>query len=44
MSTYANYNKASRLYDNQRRAVGADVMVAMLQFYSGKELKVIILV
>ncbi|XP_053406516.1 uncharacterized protein LOC123546167 [Mercenaria mercenaria] len=39
MSTYEDYNKASRRYDDQRAAVGSDVMAAMLQFYIGKKLQ-----
>lgn len=40
MSTYQDYDAASRLYDYQRSGVGADVMAAMIQFHSGKQLKV----
>ncbi|XP_045194276.2 malonyl-[acyl-carrier protein] O-methyltransferase-like isoform X4 [Mercenaria mercenaria] len=39
MSKYEDYNSASRNYDNQRFAMGSDVMAAMIQFHCGKPLK-----
>lgn len=41
MSKYENYESASKNYDKQRFAMGADVMAAMMQFYCRKPLKVI---
>jgi hypothetical protein len=40
MSKYEDYNNVSRNYDNQRFAMGSDVMAAMMQLHCGKPLKV----
>lgn len=39
MSKYEDYNKVSQKYDDQRFAMGSDVIAAMIQFYCGKPLK-----
>ncbi|XP_060556329.1 malonyl-[acyl-carrier protein] O-methyltransferase-like isoform X2 [Ruditapes philippinarum] len=39
MSKYEDYNNVSRNYDNQRFAMGSDVMAAMMQLHCGKPLK-----
>jgi len=40
MSSYENYESVSKFYDDQREAIGSDVMAGMMQFYCDKPLKV----
>jgi len=40
MSSYENYESVSKFYDDQREAIGSDVIAGMMQFYCGKPLKV----
>ncbi|KAH3800839.1 uncharacterized protein LOC127839077 [Dreissena polymorpha] len=39
MSTYEDYNEVSNTYDDQRVAMGSDVIAAMIQFYCKRPLE-----
>jgi hypothetical protein len=41
MSKYEDYDRAYGYYNNERSAVCADTMAAMIQFHTGKQLKVL---
>ena len=40
MSTFEDYQKVSKNYDDERSAMGADVMAGLLHVHGGKPLKV----
>ena len=40
MSKYEDYGKASKFYDNSRKAIASDVVIGLLHVYSGKPLQV----
>ena len=40
MSQYQDYSEVSNGYDDNRTAMGADIMASMMQLYSGKPLQV----
>ena len=41
MSTFEDYHKASKSYDEERNQVGADIMAGLLHIYGGKPIQVI---